>query len=124
MLRLSVNEVKNQSRSAAIGPPSEGFAFQLNAFGANRKPRSFNSGLWLSQAKLSFAPAAKTPPEKVLPPAFGIRLERTPLVANSADCEATSKTSSWTDISSVSIPMPPTYWLRPPSCIPLLMPST
>lgn len=69
-------------------------------------------------------PAAKTPPEKLLPPAFGIRFERTPLDAYSADCEETSKTSSWTDISSVSIPMPPTNSFREPSCIPLLMPST
>ena len=53
------------------------------------------SWLWLSQTKFSFAPAAKTPPEKRLPPDFGIRFERTPLEAYSADCEETSKTSSW-----------------------------
>jgi len=50
--------------------------------------------------------------------------DRTPLEEYSADCEETSKTSSSAAPSSVIIPMPPTYWLRPPSCIPLLMPST
>ena len=91
--------------------------------GAKANPAASSSDDRLLSAKVSRPPSRKSSPEKVLAPAFGIMLVRTPLWGNSAESAPVSNTISAIDASSVTSPMPPTDWLRPPSCVPVSTPS-